>query len=102
MSKLKFVSVVCVIAFAFTSAQTQAFKTEEVLIAFSGLTLCDGSKKAEEVCKQYCKGDSFLKEKACSNQAIWDNCRTICRQDWIEDCITTAKKHNLEGLPRCQ
>jgi len=102
MPKLKFLCATCVVTLALSTTQTQAYKTEEVLAAFSGLPECDGSKNAEEVCNKHCKGDGVVMKGACREQSIWDLCRTICRKDWIEECSQTASKHNLQGLAQCQ
>lgn len=80
----------------------QANKIDEALMALPQLVECDGSKKAEDVCKQHCTADGILLEGTCGKQAIWYHCSTRCRQDWISDCAQTALKNNLEGLPKCQ
>jgi len=102
MSKTKFICASCVLSFAFTNVQAQSFKNEELLKTFSGLLECDGSKNAEVICKENCTGDGIFLNGTCSNQSIWNKCLTICRKDWIEDCLKTATHHNLNGLPQCQ
>ena len=74
MSKLKLICGCIVITFALSLAQLHANKTEEVLNKeeilkdFSKLPDCDGSKIAEELCKQNCTGDGLLTKGSCSEK----------------------------------
>ena len=102
MFKRKFICAYCILSSALAATQTRAFKTDEILPAFHGLVECDGSKRAEIICKQNCTGDGLVLKGTCSDPSIWNQCLTICRKDWIENCAQTAANYNLQGLPYCQ
>lgn len=104
MSHIKFLIIGCAVILGATSAFAETPSLQETAAAFSGLIVCDGSKRAEKVCKTHCTGDHpllFIKG-TCRDQTVWNYCLTVCRKDWIEDCAKTATKNNLTGLAQCQ
>ncbi len=104
MSKIDFLIIGCALTFGLASNSAKALSPQEAVAAFSGLVLCDGSQKAEKTCREKCTGDHpfLFVEGTCRDQTTWDYCRSICRKDWIEDCVRTATKHTLNGLAQCQ
>jgi len=91
-----------------SNTDTQQAEIDAVLEKFGDLKRCDGSKRAENICKQYCTGEGTLwgiwDKGNCSHQEIWDKCRKTCRSDLLTECSTTAtnKKNNLKGTADCK
>jgi len=77
---------------------------DAVVGQFKDLKPCDGSERAEFICKANCTGEGYLwGVGTCSHQEIWSKCAAHCRPDWIKDCSETAtnKKNNLKGIAQC-
>ena len=83
----------------------QAEEIQSILNAFEDIEKCDGSQRAENICRSKCTGEGHLWGKGtCSQQKVWDVCSTHCRADWIKDCVATAtnKTNNLKGTADCK
>ncbi|MBP6951037.1 MAG: hypothetical protein KBD36_04185 [Alphaproteobacteria bacterium] len=83
----------------------QAEEIQSILNAFEDIEKCDGSQRAENICRSKCTGEGHLWGKGtCSQQEVWDVCSTHCRADWIKDCVATAtnKTNNLKGTADCK
>jgi hypothetical protein len=78
---------------------------QAILTKFEGLKKCDGSERAENVCKKHCTGAGTLYGAGnCSHQEVWEKCAATCQAGWIKPCIETATNstNNLKGTASCK